>query len=174
MRIGLLGGSFNPPHGGHLYISLQAQKKLNLRQIWWLPTKQNPLKAIANSQLSMISKLAACEEISKNYTQILVKDLESEIKSVYTVDLLKRVTKKYPNRQFFWIMGADSILQFHHWQNWQEIIKLVNLVVCDRDDFFHQAVRSKAFLLAKKLGRIEFLKIKKMPISSTTIRNQNV
>jgi nicotinate-nucleotide adenylyltransferase len=171
MKIGLLGGSFNPPHQGHIHISLEAKKCLDLKQIWWIPTKQNPLKAMVNGQLLMVNRVEGCLEITKNYPQILVKDLEKNIPSVYTIDLLRKIIKENPQHQFFWIIGADNVLQFHKWKNWREIIKLVPLIVCDRDEFFYKAVKSKAFLYAQKMGKIEFLRIKKSPESSTKIRN---
>ena len=169
MKIGLLGGSFNPPHRGHIHISLEAKKFLGLKQIWWIPNKKNPLKSTASN----INKISDCKKITKHYPQILVKDLEKNIASIYTIDLLKKITKQYPEHQFYWIIGADNILQFHKWKNWQKIIDLVPLIVCDRDEFFYDAVKSQAFLYAKKLNRIEFLKIKKSAESSTKIRNKN-
>jgi nicotinate-nucleotide adenylyltransferase len=187
MKIGLLGGSFNPPHLGHIHISLEAKKRLNLNKIWWVPAKQNPFKEVFSCRSLVVSRLKLCEEITKNYPQILVKDLENnnrhckeqlvatrqsrKVNIVYTIDLLKKIIKQYPKHQFYWIMGADNILQFHKWKDWQEIVKLVPLIVCDREDFFYHAVKSKAFLYAKKIGKIEFLRIKKSPESSTRIRN---
>ncbi len=171
MKIGLLGGSFNPPHLGHIHISLEAKKSLGLKKIWWVPAKQNPLKEVISHKSLVVSRIRLCEEITKNYPQILVKDFEKDIPSIYTIDLLKKIIKEYPKHQFFWIIGADNILQFHKWKNWREIIRLVPLVVCDREDYFYKALKSKAFLYAQKMGRIEFLKIKKSPESSTRIRN---
>ena len=174
MKIGLLGGSFNPPHQGHIHISLEAKKDLGLKQIWWVPAKQNPFKLALGDNLSLENRLKNCQKITQNHPQILVKNLEKNISSVYTVDLLKKITKQYPDHQFYWIIGADNILQFHLWKNWREIIKLVPLIICDREKFFHQAVKSRAFLYAQKLGKIHFLKIKKSAESSTKIRKQNV
>lgn len=171
MRIGLLGGSFNPPHLGHIHISLQTQKKFRLQQIWWVPTKQNPLKTAFKS--SIVSRILECNKITKNYSQILVKDFENKIPSIYTIDLLERITKQHPQHQFYWIIGADNILQFHKWKNWRKIIALMPLIICDRDDYFYKAIKSKAFLYAKKLNRATFLKIKKSPESSTKIRAKN-
>ena len=201
MKIGLLGGSFNPPHQGHIHISLEAKKRLDLKRVWWIPAKRNPLKVVSGKSL-VVSRIEDCQKITQKYKQILVKDLEKDIKSrhceerqrrdaaiqflpqhsglprlrlamtetVYTIDLLKKIIKENPHQQFFWIIGADNILQFHKWKNWRKIIKLVPLIVCDREDFFYKAVKSKAFLYAKKMNRIEFLKIKKSPESSTRIR----
>jgi nicotinate-nucleotide adenylyltransferase len=170
MKIGLLGGSFNPPHLGHIHISLEARKSLGLKQIWWVPAKQNPLKLVVSRESLVVSRIDDCLKITKDYPQILVKDFEENISSIYTIDLLKKIIKEYPKHQFFWIIGADNILQFHKWKNWREIIQLVPLIVCDREEFFYQAIKSKAFLYAQKLNRIEFLKIKKSPESSTKIR----
>ena len=202
MKIGLLGGSFNPPHQGHIHISLEARKSLGLKQIWWIPARQNPLKfngielhgkpctklwgigplGSANARTHPLNrglmvgnsdKVANCKKITKNHPQLLVKDLQKNMASVYTIDLLKKIIKQYPNQQFYWIMGADNILQLHRWKSWRQIIKLVPIIVCDRDNIFYKAVKSRAFLYAQKLGRVHFLKIKKSAESSTKIREQN-
>ena len=171
MRIGLLGGSFNPPHYGHIHISLETAKRLKFNQIWWLPTKQNPLKQ--SSPDNFQNRLKLCQNITKNHSKILIKDLEKQLPSLYSIDLIKRIIKQYPQYQFFWIMGADNILQFHLWQDWQKIIGLVPLAICDRGNIFYQATKSRGFIYAKKRQKISFLKIKKSPISSTAIRQNN-
>lgn len=173
-KIGLLGGSFNPPHLGHIHISLEAKKRLGLKKIWWVPTKRNPFKEVVSGKWSVVRRVEDCQKITQKYKQILVKDLEKNISSIYTIDLLRKIIKENPHQQFFWIIGADNIVQFHKWKNWREIIKLVPLIVCDREDFFYRAVKSKAFLYAKKLNRIEFLRIRKSAESSTRIRNSNL
>ena len=172
MKIGLLGGSFDPPHKGHIHISLQSAKKMGLEQVWWLPAKQNPLKFFC-PQSDFKDRISQCEQIIKSHPQIMTNDLELKIKSFYTIDLLQELVKKYPEHQFFWIMGADNILQFHLWKQWQKIIDIVYLIVCDRDDFFDKAIKSEGFLWAKKCNKISFLKIKKLAISSTSIRKKN-
>lgn len=206
MRIGLLGGSFNPPHLGHIHISLEAKKHCALNQIWWIPARQNPFKTINISTTplregknpdqseflgevkTLTDRIKNCQKITKNYPQILVKDFESKLKSrhygqptgarqsrnidtVYTIDLIKKLTKQYPQHQFYWIIGADNIINFHRWKHWQQIIKLTPLIICNRDNYFHQAIKSKAFLYAQKQHRAKFLKIKKSTESSTKIRN---
>ncbi len=169
MKIGLLGGSFNPPHSGHIHISLEARKRLGLHKIWWLPTKQNPFKSTKNPMKIRVSN---CQDITKNHPKISVCDLEKNITSVRTIDLLKKISAKYPQHQFSLIIGADNILQFHNWKNWRQIIKLAPLIVCDRENFFYHSVQCKAFLYAKKLSRVTFLRIKKSPESSTKIREK--
>ena len=93
--------------------------------------------------------------------------------SLYSIDLIKKIIRQNPHHQFYWIIGADNILQFHLWKNWQKIIELAPLIVCDRGDIFYPAIKSRAFLFAKKLQKISFLKIKKLDISSTKIRKNN-
>jgi nicotinate-nucleotide adenylyltransferase len=170
MRVGLLGGSFNPAHTGHVHISLQAKKYLNLNQIWWIPTKQNPFK---NNSNNFKERLDKCQEITKQYPHIFVKNSEEKINNIYSIDLIKKLQKTHPNHQFFWIMGADNLIKFHLWKNWQEIIKLTPLIICDRGNYFYQAIKSRGFLFAKKLNKYHFLKIRKIDISSTQIRKQN-
>jgi nicotinate-nucleotide adenylyltransferase len=175
MKIGLLGGSFNPAHSGHLYISLQAKKRLGLKQIWWLPNKQNPLKKITNSTFE--KRFNQCLKITKNHPGIIIKDDENKLPSFYSIDLICRIIQKHPRQKFFWLMGADNIRQFHLWHNWQKIIRLMPIVIIDRENFFAQASRSRAALYAKKLenggfkARYRFLKIKKSPLASSKIRN---
>ena len=174
MKIGLLGGSFNPPHLGHLYISLEAKKRLKLNQVWWLPTKQNPLKKEKNSDFDERVKL--CKKLINQNPQVLVKCYEKKLNTVYTINLLNRIIKKYPGHKFFLIMGADSIINFHLWKDWQKIIKLIPLVIFDRDDNFNLAKKSRAWFYNLKINgkKSHFFKIKKIDISSTQIRKNNV
>jgi nicotinate-nucleotide adenylyltransferase len=176
MRIGILGGSFNPPHLGHVYISLQSAKRQKLDQIWWLPAKQNPLKQdilLKSLPNNFKNRLNLCQQITKNYPKILVKDLEKDLSSIYSIDLIKKIIKQNSQHNFFWIIGADNILKFHLWKSWQKIIELTPLIICNRDNVFYLATKSKAFLFAKKLQKVCFLKIKKLNISSTKIRKNN-
>lgn len=169
-KIALLGGSFNPPHQGHLHISKQVLKKLSIQQIWWIPTKQNPLKKLKSPAFA--KRFKKCQEIAKNYRQIKITKHELKIKSCLTIDLLKNLKQKYPHIKFYFIIGADNLEQFHLWDFWQDIIKKTNLVIVDRDNFMHKATRSKAFIFAKKFD-YSFLYIKKFNISSTQIRNNS-
>jgi nicotinate-nucleotide adenylyltransferase len=170
-KIALLGGSFNPPHQGHLYLSKQVVKKFKLQQIWWLPTKQNPLKDLKNPAFN--KRFKQCQEVVKNHRQIKIKNHEQRIKSCLTIDLLKTLQGKYPNIKFYFIIGADNLAQFHLWDFWQDIIKKINLIVINREDFLHKSVRSKGWVFARKFGS-RFLYMKKCNISSTQIRNNKL
>ena len=177
MKIGLLGGSFNPPHFGHLYISLQSLKHLRLKQVWWLPAKRNPLKQKARS--SFKKRLTLCQKIIAGYSQIKIKDYEAKLNSNYTIDLLYKLLKQYPKEQFYWIIGADNAANFHLWRHWRQIIKSVPIIIIDRDNYLHKVNGSRMFSYCKKLTNSPkskykkhcyFLKLRKCSISSTSIR----
>ena len=172
MKIGIVGGSFDPPHKGHIYISLQSKKRLKLNQIWWIPTKQNPLKHKRFNDFN--TTVNKCREISSKHPEIKIKDYEKLLKNNYTIDLIKRIKKKYPTYQFFWIMGADSLINFHLWEEWKEIIRLSRIIIIDREEYLKKALNSKAFFYLRKLKNKQqyyILRIKKYDISSTKIRN---
>ena len=123
-KIALLGGSFNPPHQGHIHISKEALKKLQVQQVWWVPTKQNPLKKLQNPSFDL--RFKKCQEITKNFNKIKVTSYEKQIKSCLTIDLINYLQQKYPDIEFYFIMGADNLIEFHLWDFWQDIIKKVN------------------------------------------------
>ncbi len=178
MRIGLLGGSFNPVHEGHIYIANKALKKLQLDQVWLVPTVQNPLKekyAVPYKQ-----RLEACEKIVKNHPQILVKNFEKN--SIFTYNLIKKIRARHINCEFVWIMGADNFEKFHQWKNYQLLIKMIEFAVFSRQEFLLKARASKAFKLYekykmgdknnKKLPKISLIRIKNCDISSSEIRKK--
>ena len=170
MRIGLLGGSFNPPHKGHLHISDLALKKLNLDQIWWLPTKQNPFKEKNTNYSQRYSK---CVFLTKNHPKIYVK----KYNDIYTERLIYRLKNKYKNTKFTWIMGADNFEYFHKFKNFSRLVKSVSFAAFPRDDHFKKIRKTKAFLQIKsnKKAKLEIFNTQKINISSTQIRNnQNV
>ena len=183
-KIGLLGGSFDPPHRGHLYISNQAKKILLLDEVWWLVTPQNPLK---------ISKPATYEERVKNCLLItkghgiLIKEIEKEINSKYTHQTLKYILNHYTNIKFFWLMGADNLINFHRWEKWRLIMNNISIVIFKRYGYNNKALRSiasKTFankeLKLSKFDDVEFSKTpswawvnnSEVKISSTEIRQQ--
>jgi nicotinate-nucleotide adenylyltransferase len=135
MRIGLLGGSFNPAHEAHREISLTAMKRLGLDQVWWLVTG-NPLK---NADLSGVDERVAAAKKVAGHPKIAVTG-----GSAYTVDLLRGLKRQFPKVNFVWLMGADNLAEFHRWRNWSEIFALVPIAVLDRPGFRLKARASKA------------------------------
>jgi nicotinate-nucleotide adenylyltransferase len=130
MRIGLLGGSFNPPHTAHREISLQALKRLELDQVWWLVIPGNPLKDV--SDLPPLSERTAAAERMADHPRIVVTDYDGGVGSGYTADVLAGLTLRYPGVHFVWLMGADNLVDFHRWKAWPTIFHLVPIAVLDR------------------------------------------
>ncbi len=167
MKIGLLGGSFNPAHVGHLYISEIALKKLKLDQVWWLVSPLNPLKK-KEDMMDFTLRLDHAQAIAGRNPKIKVLGIEVELGTRYTVDTIKRLKKKFPHVEFFWLMGTDNLLQFTRWKKWQHILDLAEVHVFDRDDDFYRATKSRAYL--RYPNRITYHKIRKNSASSTEIR----
>ena len=183
-NIGLLGGSFDPPHKGHLYISLEAKKILKLDEMWWLVTPQNPLKI--NQPASYSDRIKNCKLIIKNQP-IKIKEIEKKINSKYSYQTIKYLNKHYNNIKFFWLMGADNLINFHKWQNCQKIFNEIPIVVFRRYGYNDKALKSnisnlyKNFRISsKKLHVSDFdkspcwaiIQNKEIKISSTEIRKQ--
>ena len=182
--IGLLGGSFDPPHKGHLYISLAAKKILKLDEIWWLVTPQNPLKL--NQPASYSDRVKNCKLIIKNQP-IKIKEIEKKINSKFSYQTIKYLNKHYKNINFFWLMGADNLINFHKWQNAHRIFNEIPIVVFRRYGYNDKALRSytsnlyKNFRLSGKNIHIKnfeqlpawtIIQNKEIRISSTEIRKQ--
>lgn len=130
MRIGLFGGSFNPPHEGHRLASLIALKRLDLSSVWWMVTPGNPLKE--NSGLpSMQVRMEAARRVA-NHPKITITGFEADIDTRFTYDTIRYLVDRHPDVHFVWIMGADNLAGFHRWQRWKEIAGLVPIVVIDR------------------------------------------
>ena len=183
-NIGLLGGSFDPPHKGHLYISLEAKKILNLDEIWWLVTPQNPLKI--NKPASYKERVRNSRLITKNQP-IKIKEIEKKINSKYSYQTIKYLNTHYKNIKFVWLMGADNLINFHKWQNAFKIFNEIPIVVFRRYGYNEKALKSytsnfyKNFKINGKNINIEsFYKLpawtiipnKEIKISSTEIRKQ--
>jgi len=129
-RIGLLGGSFNPPHDGHLLISLYALKRLRLDRVWWVATPGNPLKD--NEGLpSLETRLAGARALARD-PRIAVTGFEAEIGALYTADTIAFLRRRAPGVHFVWLMGADNLRQFHFWRRWRRLAALAPLAVVDR------------------------------------------
>jgi nicotinate-nucleotide adenylyltransferase len=129
-KIGLLGGSFNPPHEGHLLVSLYALKKLGLDRLWWLVTPGNPLKE-NNGLPDLAERMAACRALIHD-SRIAVTGFEAEIGARYTRDTIAYLKRRAPTVRFVWIMGADNLRQFHRWRGWRAIADMVPIAVVDR------------------------------------------
>ena len=128
-RIGLLGGSFNPPHSGHVHISHQALKGFGLDRVWWLVSPGNPLKA--NPPAPLPQRMAACRALIAD-PRIIATDIEARIGTRYTADTLRHITAMYPQVQFIWLMGADNLSQFHMWEDWKGIFHRVPVGITAR------------------------------------------
>ena len=139
--IGLLGGSFNPAHDGHRYISLEAIKRLALDEVWWLVSPQNPLKPKAG-MAPFAERFATAERVAR-HPRIRVSDLEQRLQTTYTAETLRRLTLM-PGQRFIWLIGADNLLQLSEWQHWQRIFRLAPIAVFDRSPYSKSAVASKA------------------------------
>ncbi len=133
MKVGILGGTFNPVHQGHVYISEIALKKLQLNQIWWVITAQNPLKDKTNTT-PYKARLEACQKLLKNKPKFFVKDFEKD--SYFSCDLISRLKKQYPAHQFYFVMGADNFYQFHRWKNFDLLFKSLRFAVFSRNNDF--------------------------------------
>jgi nicotinate-nucleotide adenylyltransferase len=147
MRIGLLGGSFNPAHDAHREISLTALKRLGLDQVWWLVTPGNPLKD-ASQLPGLAERVAAAKKIAR-HPRIKVTGFDGGRGSGYTIDLLKALKQRLPNVHFVWLMGADNLTQFHRWRAWPEIFDAMPIAVLDRPGF---RLRARAALAAQRFA----------------------
>lgn len=148
MRIGLLGGSFNPPHEAHRAISLFAMKRLKLDRVWWLVTPGNPLKQ--GRALNTLDERIAAARTVANHPRIDVSCLEAVIGTRYSYDTIVYLRRRCAGARFVWIMGADNLAQFHRWKNWQGITSLLPIAVIDRPP---DSFRSLASPAAQALAR---------------------
>ncbi len=130
MRIGLLGGSFNPAHAGHLHISRIALARAGLDRIWWLVTPGNPLKD--RSELAKLDQRITGARAVAADPRIVVTAFEAAIGTRFSADTIDFLTRRYPQVRFVWIMGADNLLDFHRWNRWRRIAALVPILVIDR------------------------------------------
>jgi len=130
MQVGLFGGSFNPPHAGHVLVADIALRRLALDQLWWMVTPGNPLKSV-RELMPLAERLLRSEEVIKD-PRIKVTAFEAAHHIRYTADTLALVRKRHPSVDFVWIMGADSLRDFHRWQRWREIMMTFPIAVIDR------------------------------------------
>jgi len=140
-RIGLLGGSFNPPHMGHVDVSKTALKRLQLDSIWWLVTPGNPLKK--NNNLPSVQKrMAWCQDLVDD-NRIHVTGFEQHLPNAFTANTIAMLIAQRPTTHFVWVMGGDGLVDFHRWHDWQAIIEAVPIAVIDRPGWRLSAMSSK-------------------------------
>ncbi len=165
-KIGVLGGSFDPAHKGHLAISKEAKKKFKLKKIIWAITKKNPFKK--KSTTSLFHRISCCKKIIGKNNFIDVKYYEDKIKSNKTVDLINFISKNKENEIYF-LMGADNLVNFHKWHKWRLISKKCHILVFDRHGYKKKSLDSTTF---KQLNnrKLKFIEFKKVNISSSKLR----
>lgn len=186
MRIGLLGGSFNPPHAGHRHLSVQALKRLALHRVWWVVTPGNPLKN--HDELASLDQRLNEAARAADHPRLVMTGFESEWGSPYTHDTLTRLCRSRPGVRFVWLMGADNLVDFHHWRGWRHIAGLVPLAVAHRPGWRYAALASRAatvfarrrfdeagasLLALARPPAWAYLNVRPSDESSTEIRNQS-
>ena len=184
-RIGLLGGSFNPAHEGHMHLSQLAFRHLRLDQIWWLVSPQNPLKASAG-MASLEDRMSKARAVAK-HRRISVTDIETQLGTQFTADTLQALKKRFPGGHFVWLMGADNLAQIDQWKNWTSIFMTVPVAIFARPTYSLRAENAKAVRRfsrsrvdrsnAKRLADMKppawaFLKTPLSSISATEIRSR--
>ena len=166
-KIGILGGTFDPAHIGHIKISKEAKKKFRLNKVFWVITKKNPFKK--KSFLNLKKRINHAKKININNKFIKIYFFEDKIKSNKTIDLMKFLKNRYKKSEFFFIMGADNLINFHKWKNWNKIAEISKILVFDRLNYKSKSLKSISF---KKLNkkRLQFINFKKVNISSSQLR----
>mgnify|MGYP001426929188 FL=1 len=183
--VGILGGTFDPPHEGHLFISKFAKIKLDISEVWWVVTTTNPLKTNRRDYKKRLKKVK--KFLANQHIRVLeIQDLS---KNIYTIDVLEYLFRKFPQKKFIWLMGADTLLNFHLWRDWKKIFYNIPIAIFDRPFYSLSISKAKATLhfkedkISSKLSR--YLKFMKTPSwsfirglthlqSSTKIRQKKV
>jgi nicotinate-nucleotide adenylyltransferase len=166
IKIGILGGTFDPAHKGHLEISKQAKKLLNLKNVIWAITKQNPFKDISKSNLK--NRIQFAKKLIAKNDFIKIRFYEESISSNRTIELINYL-KKDKKLELYFIMGADNLINFHKWHKWKSIVKKCNLLVFDRQGYKAKSLKSVTYNGVNK-KRLSFIKFKKVNISSSQLR----
>jgi len=167
IRVGILGGTFDPPHKGHLYISKVALKKLRLNKLLWIITKKNPLKK--KPYLKIEKRIKLSKKITSNEKKIFVKYFDNKIKSNNTFDLLNYLKKKQKKIKLYFLIGADNLVKFHRWNNWKKIPELAKIVIFPRGNHL---IHKNKYIVTKRFKKNDLIYInsKKVNISSSLIR----
>ncbi|MBN8543848.1 MAG: nicotinate (nicotinamide) nucleotide adenylyltransferase [Alphaproteobacteria bacterium] len=181
-RIGLLGGSFNPAHEGHLHITLEAIKRLGLDEVWWLVSPHNPLKKKADLA-EYESRFASAQTIA-THPHIKVLDIEARNALYYSIDTIRHLQRRTRGTQFVWLMGADNLQHFHRWRAWREIFARLPIAIIDRAPYAFSALHnlaalryrhkritnSRLLLRGKTLPAWAYISIPRHPQSATALR----
>ena len=167
--IGLLGGSFDPVHKGHLTISKIALKKINLERIYWLITKKNPFKK--NAHFSLADRIKLAKKFTKNLKKIQVLYLDKLVKSSKSIDLINYFIKKKVIENIYFIVGSDILLELHKWKNWKKLVKLTKLVVFSRKGYDKKSKNSTVVKYLKNKNII-YIKNKPIVISSSFLKKK--
>lgn len=181
--VGLLGGSFNPAHQGHIHVALSALTRLGLDQVWLLVSPQNPLKSTAE-MAPQADRLASARALIGNHPRVIATTLESKLGTRYTADAIALLKRRFPHIHFVWIMGADNLAQIPQWNHWLDIFRALPIAVADRPLYSRAGVSAKAakrFANARvtprqiktaSLPAWTFLHIRRHPASASSIRAQ--
>ena len=168
--IGLLGGSFDPAHKGHLSISKIAIKKLNLKKVYWVVTKKNPFKN--KTFYSLEERIKYAKKLTKAQKKIKIIYLDNIIKSSRIIDIINYFTKKKKIKNIIFIIGSDNLIRFHRWKSWKKIVKSVKLIVFSRKGYDRKGMKS---IVAKNFkNRIIFIKNKPISVSSTQLKKGKI
>jgi nicotinate-nucleotide adenylyltransferase len=167
LRIGLLGGSFNPAHAGHRYVADTALRRLKLDYVWFLVSPQNPLKPIAG-MMPLEKRLQSARNLADGNRRMIVTDIERIIASRYTNDTIRVLKARFPEVHFIWLMGSDNLEQFHRWQRWQDILATVPAAVVLRPGTTLAPLKAKAYRTWK--DRFAILDGRRNEASATAIR----
>ena len=187
MRIGLLGGSFNPAHGAHRRISLEAMRALGLDEVWWLVSPGNPLKEGASDMAAFEARFASAERMARR-AKIRVSDFERRQGTRYTVDTVRKLKRRYPEHRFIWLLGSDTLPNFHKWRDWRGLVREVPIAVIRRRGYDSPAHAARAMGWLRgfvhpssqadkwtewSAPAIIFLRLPPDPTSATAIRAQD-
>jgi nicotinate-nucleotide adenylyltransferase len=172
LKIGILGGSFDPPHIGHLHIALKALETLGLNELWLALSPQNPLKPPPfHSYEDRICKL---EHLIKDYHEIKILTVEKDIGINLTSDLFDYLIKKIPNSNFCFIIGADIAPKIHEWEKFEDLIKLTNIVIFSRARYSHLVQNSDIMKKFSTVRKVKYIPIEEVDMSSTELRNKEI
>ena len=166
--VGLLGGSFDPAHKGHLGISKIAIKKFKLKKIYWVITKKNPFKK--KTFFSLDKRINFAKKISRSQKKIEALHLDDVVKSSRSIDVINYFIKQKSIKNIYFIIGSDNLIKFHKWKSWKKIVKLAKLIVFSRKGYDRKGMKS--IVVKNFKNKIVFVKNKPIAISSTQLKSQ--